>query len=80
MKFNAKVHDLNYFFWETTLKCNLKCRHCGSDCGMDKNFKELPKEKVIQVFRDIAENYKAKDIMVEVTGGWLLMECLLTKI
>ena len=69
MKFNAKVHDLTYFFWETTLKCNLKCRHCGSDCDKDKILEDLPKEKVLQVFRNIAENYEAKDIMVAVTGG-----------
>jgi ribonuclease HI len=69
MKFNAKVHDLKYFFWETTLRCNLRCRHCGSDCDKDKSIEDLPKEKVLQVFRDIAENYKAEDIMVAVTGG-----------
>lgn len=69
MKFNARVHDLSYFFWETTLKCNLKCRHCGSDCSMDKNTEDLPKEKVLKVFSDIAKSYNAKDIMVAVTGG-----------
>jgi radical SAM enzyme (rSAM/lipoprotein system) len=69
MKFNSKVHDLNYFFWETTLRCNLKCRHCGSDCDKDKSTEDLPKEKVLQVFRNIAENYEPKDIMVAVTGG-----------
>lgn len=69
MKFNAKVHDLTYFFWETTLRCNLKCRHCGSDCDKDKGIKDLPAEKVLQVFKDIAKNYDAKEVMVAVTGG-----------
>jgi radical SAM enzyme (rSAM/lipoprotein system) len=69
MKFNSKIHDLTYFFWETTLRCNLKCRHCGSDCDKDKSIEELPKEKVLRVFRNIAENYEAKDVMVAVTGG-----------
>jgi radical SAM enzyme (rSAM/lipoprotein system) len=69
MKFNAKVHDLTYFFWETTLSCNLKCRHCGSDCDKDKNIEELTKEKVLKVFKNIAENYNARNIMVAVTGG-----------
>ncbi|MCM0649112.1 radical SAM protein [Clostridium swellfunianum] len=69
MKFTTKVHDLTYFFWETTLSCNLKCRHCGSDCDKDKFIEELPKEKVLQVFKNIAENYEPKDIMVAVTGG-----------
>ena len=32
-------HTLTQLFWECTLRCNLACRHCGSDCrktaGMD---------------------------------------------
>lgn len=69
MKFNTKVHDLSYFFWETTLSCNLRCRHCGSDCDKNKVREELPKEKVLSVFKNLAEKYEAKNIMVAVTGG-----------
>jgi len=69
VKFNTKVHDLSYFFWETTLRCNLNCRHCGSDCGKDIKFEELSAEKVLKVFRDIAENYDPKKVMIAVTGG-----------
>lgn len=69
MKMNAKVHDLSYFFWETTLKCNLNCMHCGSDCGKDKKRQELSAKKVLSVFSDIAQNYDPKNIMVAVTGG-----------
>jgi len=65
----ASVHDLDYFFWETTLKCNLRCRHCGSDCTRDEQMPELPGEKVVGVFRDIAAHYDAARIMVAVTGG-----------
>ena len=25
-------HRLDTLFWECTLRCNLSCRHCGSDC------------------------------------------------
>ena len=25
-------HPLRQLFWESTLRCNLHCRHCGSDC------------------------------------------------
>ncbi|MBC8062386.1 MAG: radical SAM protein [Clostridiaceae bacterium] len=69
VKINAKVHDLTYFFWETTLKCNLNCRHCGSSCGNNSDPLQLPAEKILQVFRNIAENYDAKKVMVAVTGG-----------
>lgn len=27
-----KEHPLKQLFWECTLRCNLHCRHCGSDC------------------------------------------------
>ena len=27
-----KEHPLRQLFWECTLRCNLHCRHCGSDC------------------------------------------------
>ena len=30
-----KAHPLEYFFWECTLRCNLHCQHCGSDCVKD---------------------------------------------
>ncbi|HEY5563099.1 MAG TPA: radical SAM protein [Clostridiaceae bacterium] len=69
LKISAKIHDLNYFFWETSLGCNLNCRHCGSECGMDKKGEELSAEKVLKVFKNISENYDAHKIMVAVTGG-----------
>jgi len=28
----TRIHELNYLFWECTTRCNLHCRHCGSDC------------------------------------------------
>ena len=27
-------HELHQLFWECTLRCNLNCVHCGSDCRM----------------------------------------------
>jgi Predicted Fe-S oxidoreductases len=65
----AKVHDLSYFFWESTLKCNLECRHCGSDCTKHEKMPELEASKVLEVFSDIAQNYNSKKVMVAVTGG-----------
>ena len=31
-KNRAKLHELRTLFWECTLRCNVSCRHCGSDC------------------------------------------------
>ena len=30
-------HPLRTLFWECTLRCNLDCRHCGSDCKSGGN-------------------------------------------
>ena len=27
-----REHQLRQLFWECTWRCNLSCRHCGSDC------------------------------------------------
>ena len=68
-KFNSKAHELSYFFWEATDRCNLYCRHCGSECTKSGKLPELSSARVIEVFRDIAENYDPQKIMVAVTGG-----------
>ena len=68
-KIRTKLHDLDYFFWETTLRCNLNCRHCGSDCSSTQMSLDLSAAKVVSVFQNIADNYDASKIMVAVTGG-----------
>ena len=30
-----KEHPLRQLFWESTVRCNIFCRHCGSDCKME---------------------------------------------
>jgi radical SAM protein with 4Fe4S-binding SPASM domain len=32
-KLETKDHELRYLFLEVTRRCNLACRHCGSDCS-----------------------------------------------
>lgn len=65
-----RTHVLNYLFWETTLGCNLSCRHCGSNCGPKKDrASELNTEEVINCFKKIARDYVASKIMVAITGG-----------
>ncbi len=65
----AQVHDLRYLFWESTRRCNLTCRHCGSDCGRDDDQEGLDGETVRRVFGSIASKYKPQNIMLVVTGG-----------
>ena len=40
-KIRTEEHTLNTLFWECTLRCNLQCRHCGSDCKVDTTLKHF---------------------------------------
>ena len=40
-KNESKLHKLNYIFWEATLRCNLSCIHCGSDCKRDASVSDV---------------------------------------
>jgi radical SAM protein with 4Fe4S-binding SPASM domain len=55
--------------WEITLKCNLKCLHCGSSAGMGKP-DELSTKESIKLCRDLA-NISCKGIAL--MGGELFL-------
>lgn len=64
----TRAHRLSHLFWETTRACNLRCRHCGSDCTV-KKADELTTGEIKEAFRSIAEDFDPRHIMVSVTGG-----------
>lgn len=49
-----KRHSPGICIWEITLKCNLKCLHCGSSAGIAKP-DELTKEEGIKLIRDLSK-------------------------
>ena len=61
--------DLTYLFWESTLRCNLRCRHCGSGCEADTPLRELTTAEVKGILDTIAEDFDARRIFVSITGG-----------
>ena len=63
----TKVHELNYLFWECTTRCNLHCRHCGSDCNTGQREPDMPLEDFLGALDTIPE--KPKGFMVVLTGG-----------
>ena len=65
-KLAVEEHPLRQLFWECTLRCDLKCRHCGSDCKMQDAKKDMPKEDFFRVLDGIAKN-------VIISGGEPLM-------
>ena len=61
---------LHNLFWETTLRCNAKCKHCGSRAGEDCNFKdELTTDEIKNVLKSVADKYDAREILLNITGG-----------
>ena len=64
-----RLHDLTYIFFELTQRCNLTCRHCGSDCSKDPALPELPFQDVIDVLEGIRRKHDPSRITVALTGG-----------
>lgn len=68
-KTQAELHPLTYLFWECTLRCNLACIHCGSDCKKESHIADMPLEDFVSVLKDISTKYNPADVMVVLTGG-----------
>lgn len=68
-KHTIKKHELNYLFWECTLRCNLNCLHCGSDCTKLSGQSEMSVEDFAKVLDDVKQRNSAKRLTVCITGG-----------
>lgn len=70
-KFRKRLyrHELQQLFWECTLRCNLKCIHCGSDCRQLAEKEDMPFEDFVPVLDDIASVMTPQRILVITTGG-----------
>ena len=69
-KILAQRPVLYNLFWETTLRCNAKCKHCGSRAGEECNFKdELSTEEIKNALQGIANKYDSSKILLNITGG-----------
>ena len=64
-----KKHELIDLFWECTLTCNAKCKHCGSNAKNKKYEDELTTEEIKTAFKQIANDMDASKILINVTGG-----------
>ena len=65
----VRVHELNYLFWECTTRCNFRCRHCGSDCGIAEREKDMPLEDFLAALDTIPKDCVPENFMVVLTGG-----------
>ena len=64
-----KHHPLRQLFWECTLRCNLSCRHCGSDCRKEAAVPDMPLEHFIAVLDDVATMTAPSSVLVNTVGG-----------
>ena len=62
-------HILQQLFWECTLRCNLNCLHCGSDCRATSEQQDMPLEDFLVVLDDVRSTMNPQKILVVTAGG-----------
>ncbi len=68
-KTQAHLHPLTYLFWECTLRCNLNCIHCGSDCKKESHVPDMPIADFEKVLENISSKFDPGKVMIVLTGG-----------
>ena len=63
------THPLRQLFWECTLRCNLSCRHCGSDCKKEAETEDMPLEQFLPVLDEIKQHQPGVKTIVFTVGG-----------
>ena len=67
-------HSLRTLFWECTLRCNLRCRHCGSDCRTDAALKDMPLSDFLRVLdEEVTPNTDPSRVLIIFSGGEVLV-------
>ena len=66
-----RTAPLRYLFWESTLRCNLSCLHCGSDCVRDdaSRERELDADAIKSELCSIAKAYPSNQMTFAMIGG-----------
>ena len=64
-----REHPLQDLFWECTLRCNMSCRHCGSDCLKESQVPDMPLADFLPVLDEVATHCDPSQVMVETVGG-----------
>lgn len=68
-----KMHPLKQLFWECTLRCNLHCKHCGSDCKRMTEVKDMLAEDFLRAIDSITSHVNPNEVSIVITGGEPLM-------
>ena len=74
-------HRLMELFWECTLRCNLNCRHCGSDCVSQARVPDMPAADFFNVLdNSISKKVDPRTLLIIISGGEALVRDDLTDI
>ena len=65
----SELHVLQQLFWECTLRCNLNCLHCGSDCRTISETQDMAIRDFLDVLDDVRTMMDSAGILVVTTGG-----------
>jgi len=68
-KLETIAHPLRYLFIEITQRCNLTCRHCGSDCSSDTQLPELTTDEWLNFFSYLKDKTDTRKMVLVITGG-----------
>lgn len=72
-KNRVTLHEVRTLFWECTLRCNISCLHCGSDCRAVAGRPDMPVEDFLKVIDDITPSVDPNRVLVIFTGGEALL-------
>ncbi len=69
-----ELHPLQQLFWESTLRCNVHCLHCGSDCIASVETPDMPAADFLHVIdTEITPHVDPHKVLVIISGGEPLM-------
>ncbi len=68
-KNETAIRELNYLFWECTWRCNLSCRHCGSDCQSEAHVPDMPFADFLLALEPLEKRYPRDTVIIAITGG-----------
>lgn len=69
-----QLHPLRQLFWESTLRCNVHCLHCGSDCVSSVETPDMPAADFLRVIdTEITPHVDPHKLLIIISGGEPLM-------
>ena len=76
-----QLHPLQQLFWESTLRCNVHCLHCGSDCSSSEVTPDMPAEDFLRVIdQSVTPHVDPHKVLIIISGGEPLMRTDLAEV